>query len=72
MKSDHAEILKKYLIDSGTTQRQLARQVGVTDNFVNHWVHGRRPIPIVRAKKVEEATKGAIRREQLYPDIFAS
>jgi len=37
--------------------------------FVNQWATGRRPVPAEFCPKIERATSGAVRCEDLRPDI---
>ena len=46
----------------------LARAVGVVPMAVSHWSH--RGIPVDKAIAIERATRGAVTRSQLRPDLF--
>lgn len=50
-------------------QAALARFLGVSVPTVNQWVQGKRPIPTGRCPEIEKATLGAVRCEELRPDI---
>lgn len=50
-------------------QAALAREVGAAPAFVYQWATGRRTIPAEFCPKIERATKGAIRCEDLRPDV---
>lgn len=47
----------------------LARGIGVTPAFVSQWINGHRPIPAGRCPAIERATGGAVRCEELRPDV---
>lgn len=47
----------------------LAALVGVTQPAVYQWLHGLRRVPAARCPAVERATKGAVRCEELRPDV---
>jgi len=61
--------LAEYLQQPGRTQAALAAAVGVTQGRVSHWLAGA-SIPAERAKAIEIATNGAVKRHELRPDIF--
>ncbi|CAI06121.1 hypothetical protein ebB253 [Aromatoleum aromaticum EbN1] len=50
-------------------QATLARALGVTPAAVSQWVTGVRPIPAERCPAIERATAGAVRCEELRPDV---
>lgn len=49
-------------------QAQLARELGVSIQFVNQWVRGSRPVPARHVLAIEAAT--GVSRHDLRPDIF--
>lgn len=51
------------------SQRRLAELLGVTPATINQWVSGRRPVPSERCIDIERATVGAVRCEDIRPDI---
>lgn len=51
------------------SQKALANAIGVTQATVSQWVHGRRPIPAERCPEIERLTAGAVRCEDLRPDV---
>lgn len=69
-KERHATLLRAYLEQSGIQQQELARQIGVTAPNVTDWLSRKRPVPVRRAKKIEQVTRGAIRRRDLFPELF--
>lgn len=50
-------------------QASLARLLGVKPPSVNQWVKSGRPVPAERCPSIERATAGAVRCEDLRPDI---
>jgi DNA-binding transcriptional regulator YdaS (Cro superfamily) len=51
------------------SQKALAVAVGVTAQSLNQWISGVRPIPAERCPAIERATDGAVRCEDLRPDV---
>ncbi len=50
-------------------QAALARKLGVRPPTVNQWVKDGRPVPAERCPAIERATNGAVRCEDLRPDV---
>ena len=50
-------------------QRKLADALKVTPATVSQWIIGQRPIPAERCPEIERATNGAVRCEDLRPDV---
>lgn len=50
-------------------QSAMARLLGVKPPSVNEWVKGGRPVPAERCPAIEKATAGAVRCEDLRPDV---
>jgi DNA-binding transcriptional regulator YdaS (Cro superfamily) len=50
-------------------QAALARYLGVKPPTVNQWVKSERPVPAERCPAIERATSGAVRCEDLRPDV---
>lgn len=50
-------------------QTALARLIGIATPTVNQWVKNKRPIPAERCPSIERATNGAVRCEDLRPDV---
>lgn len=48
---------------------KLAKELDVTPPAIHHWISGIRPIPAERCPQIERATKGAVRCEDLRPDV---
>lgn len=53
-------------------QKALAKAIGTTPQFVWQWAKGRRPIPPRFAIAIEDATKGAVTRYQISPQVFGT
>lgn len=60
--------LKTYLDERGSN-RDLARAVGVSDVIVSQWKTGTRQVPAERCPAIERTTGGAVRCEDLRPDV---
>lgn len=52
----------------GGTAR-LSERLGVSISSVMQWEKGARPVPLMRAVQIEDATNGEVRREELAPHI---
>lgn len=50
-------------------QASLARMLNVKPPTVNQWIKDERPVPAERCIEIERATGGAVRCEELRPDI---
>lgn len=50
-------------------QAELARILRITPAAVSQWCNGVRPVPAERCPAIERATAGAVRCEDLRPDI---
>lgn len=62
--------LDKYLEHGGKgAAARLAEQIGVTPVLVSQWRTGTRPVPAERCPNIEKATGGAVRCEELRPDV---
>ena len=51
------------------SQRALADALRVTPGAINQWMSGKKPFPVARCIDVEVATRGAVRCEDLRPDV---
>lgn len=51
-------------------QKALARKVGVKQQNVSWWINKSKKVPAERCAAIERATNGAVKREQLRPDVF--
>lgn len=60
--------LKTYL-DSRGGGMQLARAVGVSQVLISLWKTGARQVPAEHCPSIEKATGGAVRCEDLRPDV---
>jgi DNA-binding transcriptional regulator YdaS (Cro superfamily) len=59
--------LKEYL--KAAKASELARQINVPQASLSQWIHGVRRVPLERCIAIEKATKGAVRCEDLRPEI---
>jgi transcriptional regulator with XRE-family HTH domain len=59
--------IKKYLNETGMTQTEFCKTVGVGQGMVWQWITEKRPVPIERALDIEERL--GIHAEQLNPTI---
>ena len=48
---------------------KLARVIGVHQSFPSQWLSGHRRVPADRCPAIERATNGAVRCEDLRPDV---
>lgn len=53
----------------GRRRIDQARAIGVTVAAIHHWLSGRSPIAPVHAARIEMLSGGAIRADELRPDI---
>lgn len=60
--------LKAYLEKRGAGL-QLAAAMGVSSVIVSQWKTGARAVPAERCPAIERATAGAVRCEELRPDV---
>ena len=61
--------LETYLTSTGTSGVELARAIGVPAALISQWKGRVRPVPAERCPAIEKATGGAVRCEELRPDI---
>jgi len=64
---DHEKLIEACKKIGG--QSALARALGVKPPTVNEWIKSGRPVPADRCIDIELATQGAVRCEDLRPDI---
>lgn len=55
----------------GGTQESAAKALDVSQAFISKLINGQQKPSAQMAKKIEQVTNGAFKREQLRPDIFA-
>lgn len=60
--------LHSYLSKNGPASA-LAGRLGITPVLISQWSNGVRPVPAERCPAIERATNGAVRCEDLRPDI---
>lgn len=51
-------------------QTAAAAAIGVSQPTVSNWMRGQHKVTPANAVAIERATGGAVRREELCPDIF--
>lgn len=56
-------------VDILGSQANLARVLSVTPAMVNQWLRGSRQVAAERCPAIEKATAGAVRCEDLRPDV---
>ena len=61
--------LHEYLLSDGRRQADLAKAIGAHAVLVNQWAHKKRRVPAERCPDIERATDGAVRCEDLRPDV---
>lgn len=64
--------LDTYLRSGVETAVSFAEKIGVSPAFVSHWRTGFRPVPVERCAAIEQATDGAVTRQELRPDDWAA
>jgi DNA-binding transcriptional regulator YdaS (Cro superfamily) len=60
--------LKTYLEQRGGGHA-LAKEVGVSQVMISQWKTGTKQVPAERCPSIEKATNGAVRCEELRPDV---
>ena len=60
--------LNQFLSSPGSAAA-LAREIGVSSVLVSQWKTEKRPVPAERCPCIEKATGGAVRCEDLRPDV---
>lgn len=48
----------------------LARKLGIKQQNVSWWINKSKKVPAERCAAIERATNGAVRKEDLRPDVF--
>ena len=61
--------LATYLSENNVTQSELARLLGISPVLIHQWKSGERKVPAQRCPAIERVTKGAVRCEDLRPDV---
>ncbi len=52
------------------SQAELSRRTGISANFINQMINGRRSVPNHACVKIEQATKGIVNRKRFRPDSY--
>lgn len=60
-----ADKLKDFVRKNYKTQKQFAKQLGVTQAHVSQWMTGKRVMPTKRAEQIEKITHGTITKDEL-------
>jgi DNA-binding transcriptional regulator YdaS (Cro superfamily) len=63
--------LTDYCAERGTI-KELAEKLATAHSTVSRWVTGTRKVPLLRAREVESATKGAVTCHEMRPDFFTN
>jgi DNA-binding transcriptional regulator YdaS (Cro superfamily) len=58
-------------VDLRRSQSALARDIGFTQGSVWRWLNGTE-VPAKAAIAIEKATKGAVTKEEIRPDLFGA
>lgn len=61
--------LTEYLRGEKGLQAKLAKEIGVPASNVSMWASGSRRVPVKYCPAIERATNGAVRCEELRPDV---
>ena len=62
--------ISEYIATGKETQSSLASKLGMKNSvLVNQWANGVRQVPAERCPAIERATGGAVRCEDLRPDV---
>lgn len=65
--------LKTYLDREGRgSASDLARAIKAVPSLISQWASGDRQVPVGRCVDIERATNGAVTRQELRPDDWAS
>ena len=65
----HRPLIKRAITIAGS-QKKLAAAIGLSQQGVSYLLNGAPRVTAEIAIKIEKATRGEIRRQQLRPDIF--
>lgn len=61
--------LPDYLSSEPGSQARLAKELGIPAPLLSQWKTGERRVPAERCPLIERATNGAVRCEDLRPDV---
>ena len=61
--------LKQYVDTERGVAANLARALGVSPVMISQWISGVKAVPAERCPVIERATGGAVRCEELRPDV---
>lgn len=54
------------------SQSELARRIGVKQQYIWYWLHKAKAVPAEYVAKIEAATDSRVTRYQLRPDVFGN
>jgi transcriptional regulator with XRE-family HTH domain len=63
-------VLKRFRLANQLTQAQLARRLTVSESLIAQIERGRRQITAARAVRWHRATGGALRLDEMRPDLW--
>lgn len=52
------------------SQNYLAKLLNIKQPTVQHWLNGKRPVPVKRCVQIEKLTDGVVTRRDLRPDDY--
>lgn len=61
--------LDQYLTENKIVARQFALELGVPPPLISQWRTNERRVPAERCPDIERATMGAVKCEELRPDV---
>lgn len=62
-------LLKQYLSEERGRAAEIARSLGIVPVLLSQWSTGARRVPAEHCPAIERATGGAVRCEDLRPDV---
>ena len=62
--------IKRAIEASKLNQREFADRLGVDPSFVSQMISGFRKVPPSKCQDIEDLCDGAVRCEELRPDVF--
>lgn len=51
-------------------KKRFAHQINVSSSFLRQMETGKSKVPPIRAKQIEEATNGIVKKEDMRPDLW--
>lgn len=62
-------LIERAIQHVGSGQVGLAKAIGASPQQVQQWLYGKRPVPYEWCPRIEVATKGTVRADELRPDV---